>query len=112
MPELSLSPTPGLAGLIEDLSKPDPDDPAPSITRAHLAYLRILAECGPEEMYQAILTNLQASVASIYVATRNTEVVIAGMERMLAGCAKTWRAEEAALRAKLRERTSEGTTKS
>jgi hypothetical protein len=54
-----------LGALLADLEAPDPADPKPSATRATVKYLRILQTCGPEEMIEAMIANVLASIAAL-----------------------------------------------
>ena len=58
---------PRIAGLIEDLERPNPTDEFPAATRATLQYLRILQTSGHVEMLRAMEANILASLMALRV---------------------------------------------
>ena len=74
--------------LVAELSEGVPGDPKPATTRALVTYLRIFQTCGPEDMYDAIMSNLYASVMALKVDSGNVRTAYVAMAFMLNMCAE------------------------
>ena len=79
-----------LDALIADLEGPNSDDPQPSTTRATVKLLRILQTCGPEEMLDAISSNIHSSIAALRVVAPSTADATQGFLLLAATHVKTW----------------------
>jgi len=79
-----------LDALIADLATKHPEDPSPATTARVVAYLRILQTCGPEEMMQAISTNIQASIGATKLLTRTFDEAAHIVLALTVRNAKSW----------------------
>jgi hypothetical protein len=79
-----------LENLIAIFATPNPDDPAPAVTRATIQLLRILQASGPEEMVDAIDSSMAAGFMAFKAILPKDSDVATVMLALVAEHAKMW----------------------